>query len=133
MNFEATIAPGPSSGADSQPATLPEFGNARLAREFKTMAVMIRMYCRSRHRGKTLCAECRELLGYAAARLERCRFGVEKPTCANCPVHCYHPARREQMKTVMRQAGPQMLWRHPVLSLWHWVDGFRKAPVRCGG
>jgi hypothetical protein len=22
-----------------------------------------------------------------------------------------------------------MLWRHPILSLRHWLDGFRKAPV----
>jgi hypothetical protein len=32
------------------------------------------------------------------------------------------------MKTVMRYAGPRMLWRHPILSLRHWLDGFREAP-----
>ena len=37
------------------------------------------------------------LLDYAAIRLERCRFGMEKPVCAKCPVHCYQPARREQI------------------------------------
>ena len=37
--------------------------------------------------------------------------------------------RREQMKTVMRHAGPHMLCRHPILSLRHWLDGFRKAPA----
>jgi hypothetical protein len=30
---------------------------------------------------------------------------------------------------VMRHAGPRMLWKHPVMSLRHWVDGFRKAPA----
>ena len=38
-------------------------------------------------------------------------------------------ARREQVKAVMRYAGPRILWRHPVLSLRHWLDGFRKAPA----
>jgi hypothetical protein len=27
----------------------------------------------------------------------------------------------------MRYAGPRMAWRHPLLSLRHWLDGFRKA------
>jgi hypothetical protein len=54
---------------------------------------------------------------------------VEKPVCVKCPVHCYQRFRREQVKAVMRYAGPRMLWRHPILSLRHWVDGFCKAPA----
>ena len=46
----------------------------------------------------------------------------------NCPVHCYQKARREQVKVVMRYAGPRMVWEHPVMSIRHWLDGFRKAP-----
>jgi hypothetical protein len=88
------------------------------------MSAMVRCYCRGRHvAAGGLCNECRDLLAYATLRLERCRFGVEKPTCAHCPVHCYLPARREQIKRVMRYAGPRMLWRHPLLSLRHWLDG----------
>jgi hypothetical protein len=29
----------------------------------------------------------------------------------------------------MRYAGPRMLWQHPILSLRHRLDGFRKAPA----
>jgi hypothetical protein len=101
----------------------------RLVREWKTMAAMVRCYCRDHHDTTAgLCPECQGLLDYATGRLERCRFGPGKPTCANCPVHCYQRNRRDQMKAVMRLAGPRMLWRHPVLSLRHWWDGFRKAP-----
>jgi hypothetical protein len=101
----------------------------RLARERQTVAAMISCYCQGHHHaGPALCRECWQLLDYAALRLERCRFGVEKPVCAKCPVHCYHPIRREQVKAVMRYAGPRMLWRHPILSLRHWLDGFRQAP-----
>jgi hypothetical protein len=106
-----------------------DFVSKPMAREWKTMRTMIGIHCRDHHRSNaTPCAECQGLLDYAAARLERCRFGAEKPTCAKCPVHCYQRARREQVKTVMRYAGPRMVWEHPVMSLRHWLDGFRKAP-----
>jgi hypothetical protein len=106
------------------------FADRRLARELRTIAAMIGCYCEGQHHPKKpLCPECQRLLDYAALRLERCRFGAEKPVCVKCPVHCYQPARREQIRAVMRYAGPRMLWRHPVLSLRHWLDGFRKAPA----
>lgn len=103
-------------------------GSKRLRREFKTLAAMVQIYCRDHHRAQ-LCPECRELLDYAQVRLERCRFGAEKPTCAKCPVHCYQKSRREQVRTVMRYAGPRMLWEHPFLSLRHWLDGRRSAEL----
>ncbi len=84
---------------------------------------MVRLYCRDHHHEDGLCTECQGLLDYAALRLDRCRFGTEKPTCAKCPVHCYQKNRREQVRAVMRYAGPRMLWEHPILSLRHWLDG----------
>ena len=102
---------------------------ARLAREWKTMSAMVRIYCREQHgTSGDLCSDCRQFLDYAQVRLERCRFEQEKPTCAKCPVHCYQKARREQARAIMRFAGPRMLWEHPVLSVRHWLDGFRPAP-----
>src|SRR5262249_195862 len=100
----------------------------RLARERKTIEAMVRIYCRDHHQAG-LCAECKGLLDYAGVRLDRCRVGPEKPTCAKCPVHCYQKSRREQVKVVMRHAGPRMLWEHPILSLWHWIDGMRKVTL----
>jgi hypothetical protein len=67
-------------------------------------------------------------MDYATVRLERCRFGESKPTCARCPVHCYKSERRDQVKQVMRYAGPRMLWKHPILALRHWLDGYRPVP-----
>ncbi len=105
------------------------FAEKRRSREWKTIGLMVRCYCQNRHGSPVaLCTECRQLLDYAGLRLQRCRFGEEKPTCAKCPVHCYQRSYREQIKTVMRYAGPQLLWRHPILSLLHWLDGFRDAP-----
>jgi hypothetical protein len=95
----------------------------------QTVAAMVRIYCRARHGPRTgdLCTSCADLLGYAHVRLSRCPFGAEKTTCRECPIHCYRPAERSEMKDVMRFAGPRMPWRHPWLSLRHmWLD--RQGP-----
>ena len=101
----------------------------RLARERLTMSKMIGIYCSAHHDvpGNLLCPACREFLDYAEVRLHKCPYGDDKPTCANCPVHCYKPARKAQAREIMRYAGPRMLLRHPLLAIAHQLDGFRKA------
>ncbi len=95
----------------------------RVAREWKTLQVMIRIHCRDLHgSGKTLCAACEELRLYAERRLEKCPFQEEKPTCVKCPVHCYEARMRERVRQVMRHAGPRMLLSHPLLALLHLRD-----------
>ena len=127
---ETIESPGLGPATEESRAVNPSFAGKRLAREWQTIAAMVGCYCEGYHHTKTApCAECQGLLDYAAVRLERCRFGVEKPVCVKCPVHCYQRIRREQVKAVMRYAGPRMLWRHPILSLRHWLNGFRKAPA----
>ena len=101
--------------------------NKRLQREKITINAMLRIYCRDHHGTKgELCGECAGLMAYAEKRLLRCPFAGDKPTCAKCPVHCYKPDKRQQVRQVMRYAGPRMLLRHPVLTFWHVVDGRRK-------
>lgn len=104
---------------------------SRRAREFRTIAAMLHMYCRAHHRPRdaALCQGCAELHAYARRRLERCAFGEAKPTCANCTVHCYKASMRERIRAVMRWAGPRMPWRHPVLAVRHVIDGRRPAPT----
>ena len=103
----------------------------RRARELKTIEAMLRLYCRGHdHPGRTpLCADCAELFEYATRRLERCVFGDAKPTCTNCTVHCYSAEQRERIRVVMKWAGPHMPLRHPVLSVFHLLDGRRPAPL----
>jgi len=96
----------------------------------RPMTTTRRFYCRDHHQPeRDLCAEYKQSLSYANIRLERCRFGKEKPPCAKCPVHCYQRDRREQVRVIMRYAGPRMRWKHPIMSLRHWLDGMHKAPV----
>ena len=61
----------------------PRQASKRLAREWRTIEIMVGIYCRDHHAGG-LCPECKGLLDYASVRLDRCRFGTEKPTCAKC-------------------------------------------------
>jgi len=102
-----------------------------LEKERETVEIMIRMYCRAHHAGvEGLCGDCRELAEYASARLDKCMFGDDKPTCANCPVHCYKPSMREQVKKVMRYSGPRMMLRHPVLAVRHVIRGRKKFDTK---
>ena len=102
----------------------------RRARELKTIRVMVEMHCRDHHGSPDpLCPRCAELMDYAARRLERCVFGDAKPTCTNCTVHCYTADKREEVRVVMRYAGPRMLLRHPWLGITHLLDGRRAAPL----
>jgi hypothetical protein len=101
----------------------------RLAREQLTMTKMVQIYCSAHHEGfgESVCDDCREFLDYAETRLRKCPYGDDKPTCANCPVHCYKPAQRDHARKIMRYAGPRMLLRHPLLAIAHQLDGFRKV------
>lgn len=91
---------------------------------------MIEMYCRDLHstRRKELCDSCRPLNDYAMQRIDKCPFCLEKPTCANCTIHCYKDDMREEVRKVMRYAGPRMMRRHPVLAVLHILDGYRSVP-----
>ncbi|MDY2916653.1 MAG: nitrous oxide-stimulated promoter family protein [Muribaculaceae bacterium] len=91
----------------------------RIEEEKTVVEQMIRLYCRRREGNRELCAGCAELLDYARARLDRCRFGADKPTCRRCPVHCYRPEMKERIRRVMRWSGPRMLLYHPLAALRH--------------
>ena len=125
-----------------------------IEREKQTVEAMIRLYCKGKRHGETengtahrssahlsvfrfhlsvfpvppLCPQCQALLDYAIQRLEHCRFGEDKPSCTRCPVHCYKPAMREQIKQVMRYSGPRMLLHDPILAIGHLWD-FLRAKV----
>lgn len=91
----------------------------RIEREKQVVEVMIRLYCRRCLGVDGLPEEYADLLTYARARLDHCKFGEGKPTCRRCPIHCYAPSRRELMRQVMRWSGPRMILYHPIMALRH--------------
>lgn len=98
---------------------------ARMRRERLTVLRMVELRCRLVHGSGhgTLCSACASLMEYVDQRLEKCPLRDDKPTCLKCPVHCYSPARREEIRNVMRFSGPRMLLRHPLLTFFHLWDG----------
>ena len=96
-------------------------GNKKLATEKKTVEVMIVMYCRAHHteNEKEICLGCTNLLKYAKVRIDKCVYGVTKPTCDKCPIHCYNKISQDEIKNIMRYSGPRMIFRHPILSMKH--------------
>lgn len=92
-------------------------------REKRTVALMIRIYCRKKHGMKSgLCTECAALNDYAALRSDKCPFMETKTFCSNCKVHCYQPKMREQIREVMRFSGPRMIFHHPVMAVRHVIE-----------
>lgn len=101
----------------------------RREREKRTISQMISLYCAGNHDGaartetahcgEAVCPSCADLDAYAVLRTERCRQMEVKTSCEQCGNHCYRPEKRDEIRTVMRYAGPRMLARHPVAAVRH--------------
>jgi hypothetical protein len=88
----------------------------KIQKEKVTVERFIHIYCEKKHKpaSNTLCSDCQSLLEYSHERLDRCHFKEDKPTCRKCPVHCYRPTMRDEIRRVMRFSGPRYAMRAPV-------------------
>ncbi|MBR9728167.1 nitrous oxide-stimulated promoter family protein [Shewanella intestini] len=105
--------------------------NGKLLYEFNTVAAMVEIYCKAHHKDKpkhTTCDDCQAFLDYACTRLDRCPYGQNKPTCNNCPVHCYKPHMKEHAREIMKFAGPRMLLPHPIRAIKHLLAERQPVP-----
>lgn len=94
---------------------------------------MIALYCRRYHTDyakEHLCPSCQEIADYAKERSAKCPFMENKTFCANCSVHCYKPAMREQIRKIMRYSGPRMLLYHPRMAIWHLVCSIQEKGMK---
>ena len=109
----------------------------RIAYEQRVVRVMVEIYCKGNHRvqdvesgetwnGDGLCPQCQALVEYAQRHATNCRYGQDKTLCVNCPTHCYAKRQREQIRQVMRYAGPRMLTRHPIMAVRHLITDRRE-------
>jgi hypothetical protein len=90
---------------------------------------MVALYCAGNHDaasrteraccGELVCPACKAVDAYAVLRTARCRQMHAKTSCEKCPYHCYRPQEREQIRQVMRYAGPRMLTKHPIAAIRH--------------
>lgn len=100
----------------------------RIQREITTIEKMIKIYERAYPASTDDPGYYEKLYSYATKRLEKCRYGEQKPACKQCPIHCYQPKMREQMRVIMRWAGPKMLYHHPILAIRHLLDDRKPVP-----
>ena len=88
-------------------------------KEKAVITYMIRYYCRKKHAHKIVCEDCQALISYAHQCIDRCPFMESKTFCSNCKVHCYQKEKQEQIRKVMRFAGPRMLFHKPGMAMAH--------------
>lgn len=99
-----------------------------LKREAKLLSAMVHDYCRRHHGGESLCEDCKTFLTYALTRLSCCPFEQKKPTCLKCKIHCYRAQEKETARVIMREEGPRMLLKHPILTAEHLIKNTQEAP-----
>ncbi|WP_458777608.1 nitrous oxide-stimulated promoter family protein [Desulforhopalus sp. 52FAK] len=105
----------------------------RLVREKKTIQALLSLYCRHHHPSKSdqLCTECKTVFDYAIKRLSACPLQNNKPTCANCIIHCYSKDMQNKIRRIMRYSGPRLIFKHPILAICHIIDGrIKPSPLK---
>lgn len=119
---------------DDHPVTL----TSKELKDLRLLARFIECWCAAHHddadraslenevgiaplalRSCRLCPECRGLLDYAIARRRACPLDP-KPACKDCPIHCYKPERRADIRKIMRFSGRQLILRGRLDLLWHY-------------
>ena len=94
---------------------------AREARDQEILTRFTSLYCKVHHGGThELCADCVEFLTYARERRRLCPLDP-KPACKHCPVHCYRPGHREQVRRIMRFSGRRLILRGRLDLLWKYL------------
>jgi hypothetical protein len=112
--------------------------DAEVAHDVRVSADFVRVFCDGHHADRdreplasaaaqvgcyksapVLCEECATLQAYAEKRRAFCPYDP-KPFCSACETHCYEPDAREQMRHVMRYAGPRVAQHgHPIDGVKH--------------
>lgn len=113
-------------------------GGTKLEKDLRVLVRFIRLYCGHRHAGAAkapfalhgfngralgrrpavLCPPCRKLLAHALVMRARCPLDP-KPACKHCPVHCYHPTYRRNIREVMRYSGRRLVLSGRLDLLYH--------------
>ncbi|MEC6814674.1 nitrous oxide-stimulated promoter family protein [Photobacterium toruni] len=105
----------------------------QLNSEFRTITAMIDLYClknhQINHKNFQRCDSCEQFSVYVKQRLDRCPYGEQKPSCKQCPIHCYKPQQKIKSQTIMRYSGPKMLIKHPIMAIKHLIHDKRSIPV----
>ncbi len=89
--------------------------------EAHTVACMIQIYCRGRHRKKQLCPSCQELLEITRLHLSECPPEDDRPFFSSHTIQCFKPEQREEIEQMLGYSGPRLLWHHPMIAIRYMV------------
>lgn len=98
-------------------------------KEKETIRKMFGIYCQSKHDtapGKKLCPKCTALLATIMLKMSRCPYGITKPICEKCQIHCFGKQQTKEFLEIMKGAQTKMFFRHPIMTLRHKLLGMRK-------
>ena len=101
----------------------------RIDQEKETLREMVTLYCRHRLKATSMPEPYEQLVDYAYKRLERCRWGTKKPNCHQCRVHCYAPDKRQQVREIMKWAGPRMIIYAPIKAMRYLINSMKPNPT----
>lgn len=101
----------------------------RIDQEKETFLEMVTLYCRHRLKAMSVPEPYEQLVNYAYKRLERCRWGTKKPNCHQCRVHCYAPDKRQQVREIMKWAGPRMIIYAPIKAMRYLINSMKPNPT----
>src|SRR6056297_90918 len=94
----------------------------RLEMEKKVLRKMVHIYCRGNHSKNSPCSECMEVINYGLNKIDSCIYGINKPFCSKCTIHCYEENMKKKVKDIMRYSGPRIIFYHPIISLKHFLS-----------
>ncbi|MBO7242292.1 MAG: nitrous oxide-stimulated promoter family protein [Alistipes sp.] len=95
---------------------------SRIENEKRVVEQMVELYCKHKLGMQAIDDEHKALIAYAHKRLDGCKFGDDKPACKRCPIHCYKPTMRAEMRAIMRWAGPRMIIYNPIAAIKHLLN-----------
>ena len=99
----------------------------RKEKELKIILTMIEMYYEQfMYLPDNHYEDFNELQKYVKRKVEHCPLGDKKTTCGKCTIHCYEPRMQEKIKKIMQYSGPRMIYRHPLMALYHLYYSFKK-------
>lgn len=90
-----------------------------IEKEKRMVLLMIYIFGRHHLGQRMLSQELRSLAQYCFVRLDYCQFGEGKGPCKRCPIHCYSPKRRAQIRQIMRWSGPRVFFLAPIQAIRH--------------
>lgn len=92
-------------------------------KEIATLAFMLGLYCRDKHKVKEgICPSCSKLFAYAKERTLACPRIADKTFCSSCPNKCYSKENQEAIRRVMAYSAPRMLIYRPLSALSYLYD-----------